>query len=152
MISQQLFGILLFFYFYKLLTPKKLHSQILFFSLTDPTWHIAFRKYKLIIVLPLTIAFVIIGRIYENPNVALFALGAMAFTACVPYFEREFSSHIAVANHKGEMYLREQLKAGLLNTMILLCPLDHHLFYRLWNAEYSNSTFVCRFSYFGGNY
>jgi ABC transporter, permease protein len=115
-------GILLFFVFISYL-PQKNFTLKYPFSLTDPSWHIAFRKYKLIIALPLTIALVIIGRIYENPNVALFALGAMAFTACVPYFEREFSPHIAVANHKGEIYLREQLKAGLLNTMILFAPL-----------------------------
>ena len=115
-------GILLLFVLISCLPQKNLTLKYPF-SLTDPTWHIAFRKYKLIIILPFTIALVIIGRIYENPNVALFALGAMAFTACVPYFEREFSPHITVANHKGEMYLREQLKAGLLNTMMLFTPL-----------------------------
>lgn len=93
------------------------------FSLVDPFWHITFRQYKLLIGIPLAIALVIIGGIYENPNLALFALSITALIGCMPYFEREFTAHIVVASYRGKDYLIEQLKAGVFNSTLLFIPI-----------------------------
>ncbi len=92
------------------------------FSLSDPFWHISFRQYKLIIMLPIAIALIIIGAMYANPNIALFALAITALTGCMPYFEREYKAHIVVATHKGKDYLLQQLKAGIYNSTLLFTP------------------------------
>ena len=92
------------------------------FSLSDPFWHISFRQYKLIIMLPIAIALIIIGAMYANPNIALFALAITALTGCMPYFEREYKAHMVVATHKGKDYLLQQLKAGIYNSTLLFAP------------------------------
>ena len=67
-------------------------------------------------------ALIIIGAVYQNPNLALFALGLTAFIGCIPYFEREFEAHINVSVYRGKDYLLQQLKAGLLNISLLFIP------------------------------
>ena len=102
--------------------PKKNFTLKYPFSLADPFWHIAFRKYKLILGLPLVIALIIIGAVYQNPNLALFALALTAFIGCIPFFEREFKAHINVSAYRGKDYLLQQLKAGILNISFLFAP------------------------------
>ena len=102
--------------------PQKNFTLKYPFSLADPFWHIAFRQYKLILGLPIAMALIIIGAIYQNPNLALFALGLTAFIGCIPYFEREFEAHINVSVYREKDYLLQQLKAGLLNISLLFIP------------------------------
>ena len=93
------------------------------FSLSDPLWHTAFRKYKLLFSLPLLIGLVVIAGIYDNPNLALFAFGAMGLVCCIPYFEREHPSYITIAAQRGKDYLHSQLIAGIQNTALVFSPI-----------------------------
>ena len=93
------------------------------FSLSDPLWHTAFRKYKLLFSLPLLIGLVLIAGIYNNPNLALFAFGATGLVCCIPYFEREHPSYITIAAQQGKDYLHSQLIAGIQNTALVFSPL-----------------------------
>ena len=102
--------------------PQKNFTLKYPFSLADPFWHIAFRKYKLILGLPIAIALIIIGAVYQNPNLALFALALVALIGCIPYFEREFKAHMNVSAYRGKDYLLHQLKAGILNISFLFAP------------------------------
>ena len=93
------------------------------FSLSDPLWHTAFRKYKLLFSLPLLIGLVVIAGIYNNPNLVLFAFGATGLVCCIPYFEREHPSYIIIAAQQGKDYLHSQLIAGIQNTALVFSPL-----------------------------
>ena len=93
------------------------------FSLSEPLWHTAFRKYKLLFSLPLLIGLVVIAGIYDNPNLALFAFGAMGLVCCIPYFEREHPSYITIAAQRGKDYLHSQLIAGIQNTALVFSPI-----------------------------
>ena len=93
------------------------------FSLSDPLWHTAFRKYKLLFSLPFLIGLVVIAGIYDNPNLALFAFGATGLVCCIPYFEREHPSYITIAAQRGKDYLHSQLIAGIQNTVLVFSPL-----------------------------
>ena len=102
--------------------PQRNINIIYPFSLGDPMWHCAFRKYKLLLSLPFLIGLVVIARVYENPNLAFFALGATGFVCCIPYFEREHFSHICIASKRGKQYLYSQLMAGIKNTALFFSP------------------------------
>ena len=93
------------------------------FSLSDPLWHTTFRKYKLLFSLPFLIGLVVIAGVYNNPNLALFAFGAMGIVCCIPYFEREHPSYITIAAQRGKDYLHSQLIAGIKNTALVFSPL-----------------------------
>ena len=93
------------------------------FSLSDPLWHTAFRKYKLLFSLPFLIGLVVIAGVYNNPNLALFAFGATGLVCCIPYFEREHPSYITIAAQQGKDYLHSQLIAGIQNTALVFSPL-----------------------------
>ena len=93
------------------------------FSLSDPLWHTTFRKYKLLFSLPFLIGLVVIAGVYNNPNLALFAFGAMGIVCCMPYFEREHPSYITIAAQRGKDYLHSQLIAGIKNTALVFSPL-----------------------------
>ena len=93
------------------------------FSLSDPLWHTAFRKYKLLFSLPFLIGLVVIAGIYDNPNLALFAFGATGLVCCIPYFEREHPSYISIAAQRGKDYLHSQLIAGIQNTALVFSPI-----------------------------
>ena len=93
------------------------------FSLSDPLWYTAFRKYKLLFSLPLLIGLVVIAGIYDNPNLALFAFGATGLVCCIPYFEREHPSYITIAAQRGKDYLYSQLIAGIQNTALVFSPI-----------------------------
>ena len=93
------------------------------FSLSDPLWHTAFRKYKLLFSLPFLIGLVVIAGVYNNPNLALFAFGATGLVCCMPYFEREHPSYITIAAQRGKDYLHSQLIAGIKNTALVFSPL-----------------------------
>ena len=85
------------------------------FSLSDPLWHTAFRKYKLLFSLPFLIGLVVIAGVYNNPNLALFAFGATGLVCCIPY--------ITIAAQQGKDYLHSQLIAGIQNTALVFSPL-----------------------------
>ena len=93
------------------------------FSLSDPLWHTTFRKYKLLFSLPFLIGLVVIAGVYNNPNLALFAFGAMGIVCCMPYFEREHPSYITIAAQRGKDYLHSQLIAGIQNAALVFSPL-----------------------------
>ena len=93
------------------------------FSLSDPLWHTAFRKYKLLFSLPFLIGLVVIAGVYNNPNLALFAFEATGLVCCIPYFEREHPSYITIAAQRGKDYLHSQLIAGIKNTALVFSPI-----------------------------
>ena len=134
--------------------PQKNFSLKYPFSLADPFWHIAFRKYKLILGLPIAIALIIIGAVYQNPNLALFALAIVAFIGCIPYFEREFKAHM-----KYECFSLSRKRLFITPTqsrniqyILSFCTCFHHLHHLFSLAIYRSLSFVYQCSYLRSSY
>ncbi len=102
--------------------PQKTTNIRYPFDLFDPFWHISFRKYKVGLIMLLAIALIVVAKFYDNPNLALFALFVISFLCSLPYFEREFSAHIAVSHYLGQKYLLHQIKVGVANFLMIFTP------------------------------
>lgn len=92
------------------------------FLLVTPHWHTAFRKYKLLWTIPFLAAFLVIGYVYENENLALFSLGCTAFVGTLPYFERGHTAHIAASKYIGNHFLFREIKTAFLNFLMIFTP------------------------------
>lgn len=92
------------------------------FHIFDPFWHISFRKYKLIVFFPVILFLIIVGKYYNNKNLALFSLFLMTFIGVLPYFQREYLLHINQSVYVGADYLFKQIKIGFLNFITLFTP------------------------------
>lgn len=90
------------------------------FKLFDPFWVICFRKYKLFLVWIAVALFIILGLLYDNNNLILFAILMVAFTLSIPSFYREKIYFIKV--NKSKNYLIEQFKTAIYNSLFLLIP------------------------------
>ena len=86
-------------------------------------WHISFRKYKLIYVLPLLIIIVFMAVNTNNQNLLYAVFLALTLIACVPSFERETTEEIKRNPFDAEKYLRFQLKNSIINTAYLVFPI-----------------------------
>lgn len=93
------------------------------FAVSDPFWIISFRKYKLIFLFPILVFLLIMAKIYQNENLALFVFILTAILGIIPYFEREFLAHIFASKFKGEKYLEKQIICGMKNFSILFFPI-----------------------------
>lgn len=92
------------------------------FDVTDPFWHISFRKYKLIGVLPIVFVLIFIGKIYNNINLGIFGLFLVAFLSVFPYFERESIFYIHFSHFSAEKYIRKQIITGGINFLCVFTP------------------------------
>lgn len=92
------------------------------FSFFDPLWHNTFRRYKLLISIPLCVIFICVAKWYHNENLGIFMLFVTASIAMFPYFEREHTAHINASVFKGADYLQKQLKTGFLNFLWIFTP------------------------------
>lgn len=104
--------------------PQKSFKMAYPFSVFDPLWHTAFRKYKLILGLPVSLFLVAIAKAYNNENIAVFALIFNALLCCVPYFEREHQAHIGISFFKGKAYLHQHIRVSFQNYLwVSLLPI-----------------------------
>lgn len=103
--------------------PQKSIKIVYPFAIFDPFWVVSFRRYKLIFLFPLLIFLLVMGKIYDNENLALFVFFVMAILGAIPYFEREFLIHILVSKFKGEKYFGRQILCGIKNFTILFLPI-----------------------------
>lgn len=103
--------------------PQKSIKIVYPFAIFDPFWVVSFRRYKLIFLFPLLIFLLVMGKIYDNENLALFVFFLTAILGVIPYFEREFLAHILASKFKGEKYLGKQILCGMRNFTILFLPI-----------------------------
>jgi hypothetical protein len=93
------------------------------FRMFDPYWIIAFRKYKLLLLLPLLVFVSFMAYQHNNDNLYYAVLLFVAVIACIPSFEREHSIHIKASAFLGKKYLMQQFKNVSYNSLFLLIPL-----------------------------
>ncbi|MFB9078242.1 hypothetical protein ACFFLS_16960 [Flavobacterium procerum] len=86
-------------------------------------WHISFRKYKLVYILPLLIIVIFMAVKSDNVNLLYAVFIALSFIACVPSFERETIAEIKQNPFDAEKYLRFQFKNSIINTFYLVLPI-----------------------------
>ncbi|QLC66696.1 hypothetical protein LPB248_10460 [Flavobacterium sp. LPB0248] len=86
-------------------------------------WHISFRKYKLVYIVPLLIIVVFMAVNYNNQNLLYAVFLGLSLLACVPSFERETTEEIKRNPFDAEKYLRFQLKNSIINTAYLVFPI-----------------------------
>lgn len=103
--------------------PQKSFKIVYPFAIFDPFWVVSFRRYKLIFLFPILIFLLVMGKIYDNENLALFVFFLTAILGVIPYFEREFLAHILASKFKGEKYLGKQILCGMKNFSILFIPI-----------------------------
>lgn len=113
-----LFGVILLVFL-----PRKSIKIPYPFDVFDPFWVISFRKYKLALLYPTFVFLLIMGKRYENENLALFTFVLTAILGAIPYFEREFLAHLLVCKFKGRKYLERQFLCGVKNFSVLFLPL-----------------------------
>lgn len=117
--------------FYALfITIPKINFKVLKypFQLFNVFWHISFRKYKLILLLPIIIGLIIISEIYKNENLIYFAVLILVIIACIPSFERENLEEIKINPFNAKKYFFYQFKNSIINTSYLLIPVLITLF------------------------
>jgi hypothetical protein len=104
------------------------------FQLFNPFWHITFRKYKLIYLVPIIPFLIYIAIDYKNENIIYFTFVLLALISCMPSFERERFEEIKASPFEPEKYLFRQFKNSIINTSLLILPIAIVLFFLLkWN-------------------
>lgn len=88
------------------------------FLLFDPFWVICFRKYKLLLWLPIGLSLVFLGKTHHNPNLVVFSLLITSIIGAIPSFEREHRWHLISSEFTEKQYLIKQLKINILNYFI----------------------------------
>lgn len=101
------------------INKKEIKSIKFPFKLFDPFWHICFRKYKLIIIIPLIVFLNVIAYQYHNENLSIASLFVVSFIGCLPSFNREQLIHLKVSAFNSRQYLFKQIKVTLYNTLLL---------------------------------
>ena len=92
------------------------------FQLFNPFWHINFRKYKLVLFLPIVLILCYLAINYNNDNLIYFAILFSALICCSPSFERERLVEIKLASFDTKQYLHYQFKNSIINTLYLVIP------------------------------
>lgn len=138
LLKQEFFTVafILLFYLTLIIIPKyEIRVQSLPFQLLDPFWNIIFRKYKIILWLPIVFVISFMGWKHNNINLQYFVLTCFAVTCCLPSFERERKVEICYAAFNSTKYLMLQLKSTFFNSMMLLGSLGLILFFTFfdWN-------------------
>ncbi|HFG0577079.1 TPA: hypothetical protein ACGFUY_000904 [Flavobacterium psychrophilum] len=104
--------------------PKLGNTKINYpFSLTDPFWHIGFRKNKLIIAIPIIVFLFIMGEKSGNANLKIASLLFTGIIATFPTFGREGIEHIKSSFYCSKNYLIQQMTANLKNTFLISLPI-----------------------------
>lgn len=93
------------------------------FRLIDPFWTISFRKYKLLIVCPLTVGVVFLANAYQNENLIAALVLLLTVLACVPSFEKERVEELKLSTRDARTYLEKQVQINVINTLIFVLPL-----------------------------
>ena len=93
------------------------------FCLFDPFWHIAFRKNKLIIVIPVIVFLFLMGEKSGNENLKIASLLLTGVVAIFSSFNRESIEHIKSSFYLSKHYLIQQIIANLKNTLIISFPI-----------------------------
>ena len=108
-----------------LINTKKLKFKIIPypFQLFTVFWHISFRKYKLIYILPLILVLPFLASRYNNENINYFTLIILTIIACIPSFEREKFEEIKLNAFDSEKYLLKQFKCSIMNTFYIVVPI-----------------------------
>lgn len=115
------------------INKKEIRSIKFPFKLFDPYWHICFRKYKLIVLIPLIIFLNLIAFQYHNENLSIASLFVVSFIGCLPSFNREQVIHLKVSVFNSRQYLLEQIKATFYNILLLtIILLFCLLFFQKW--------------------
>lgn len=104
------------------------------FQLFNPFWHIGFRKYKLVLFLPVILILIYMAIKHNNENIIYFTFIVLALISCVPSFERERLEEIKLSPFDSKKYLFYQFKNALINTTYLIIPIAIILCFLLkWN-------------------
>ncbi len=115
---------ILMFYALFIATPKLNFKIVKYpFQLFNPFWHICFRKYKLVLALPIAIGLIMISENYKNENLIYFSFLILISIACYPSFERENLEEIKINPFDAKKYLFCQFKNSIINTSYLLIPI-----------------------------
>ena len=85
-------------------------------------WHISFRKYKLIYILPILIAIIFMAVSNNKQNLLYAVFLGLSVITCVPSFERETTEEIKQNPFSAEKYLSCQFKNSIINTAYLVLP------------------------------
>ena len=93
------------------------------FKMFDVFWTISFRKYKLLLLIPVLGFVVYMGSKYQNPNLQYFVLLASGIILCIPSNEREKLHFIKASAFIGKNYLLQQVKTTCFNSMFVLIPI-----------------------------
>lgn len=93
------------------------------FHLFNVYWHISFRQYRLLYVLPFLAVLIYIASAYKNENIFYFVMLILAIIGCIPSFERERIEEIKRNSFSAEKYLLLQLKSTILNTFYIIIPI-----------------------------
>ncbi|MXO03333.1 hypothetical protein [Flavobacterium sp. HBTb2-11-1] len=86
-------------------------------------WHISFRKYKLIYILPILIVVTFMAVNSNNENLLYAVFLVLSLIACIPSFEREKKEEIKYNPFSAKKYLRFQFKNSIANTFCLVFPI-----------------------------
>lgn len=93
------------------------------FNFFDPFWHICFRKYKLILVIPLCVFLIYMGINHNNQNLIFSTLLFISLTASIPSFQRERIAYIKVSKYTGKKYIINHCRTSIINTSIIALPI-----------------------------
>ena len=103
------------------------------FNLFNIHWHITFRKYRLIYILPFLVALIYVAITYKNDNLIFLVFFILSFIACISSFEREAIEEIGMNPFGAKKYLLYQLKNTVINTFYLIIPVAITLcFFQQW--------------------
>ena len=89
----------------------------------DVFWTISFRKYKLLLLIPILGFVIYMGIKYQNPNLQYAVLLALGFVLCIATSEREKLHFIKASSFIGKDYLLQQVKTICYNSMFILVPI-----------------------------
>lgn len=111
------------FYIFFIALPKINLKVVKYpFQLFNVFWHISFRKYKLIVLLPIIISLIIISKIYNNENLIYFSFLILIIIVCIPSFEREKVAEIKISPFDAKEYLFYQFKNSIINASYFIIP------------------------------
>jgi hypothetical protein len=121
------FLLFLVFIFWKIILiniPRINFKPIPFpFNLFNPFWHINFRQYKLIFILPIVLILIYLAIDYNNENIIYFSFVVLTLISCIPSFEREQLEEIKITPFNSKKYLSCQLKNSVINSTYLIVPI-----------------------------
>ncbi len=93
------------------------------FKMFDVFWTISFRKYNLLLLIPVLALVVFMGYKYQNPNLQYAVLLILGAILCIPTSEREKIHFIKASSFIGKDYLWQQIKTILYNSIFVLIPI-----------------------------